>query len=177
MLLAAYRRIRAADIHMVLIVVPRDPARAIDVCGIFRRAGLDAATLSQTKRQPGPSDVIVVDRIGWLRKLYALADVAFVGGSLVEAGGHNPLEPAAVAKPVLFGPHTDDFRLIYQTLENAGGAICVSNAAQLAQKVGELMANPKKRARVGHFARAVFDNHQGAVVRTLAVMEKTLEKG
>jgi 3-deoxy-D-manno-octulosonic-acid transferase len=67
--------------------------------------------------------VVVIDRIGILRKLYALADVAFVGGSLVKAGGHNPLEPASVAKPVLFGPHTDDFRWICQTLEAAGGAM------------------------------------------------------
>jgi 3-deoxy-D-manno-octulosonic-acid transferase len=77
--------------------------------------------------------VVVVDRIGLLRRLYALAEVAFVGGSLVKAGGHNPLEPAAAGKPVLFGPHTDDFRWICQALEQAGGAIRVADGRQLAE--------------------------------------------
>ena len=171
MLSIAYRKVCAAGIHAVLIVAPRDPDRAAVVCQVFDRSGYDAVTLTQMERQPAPSSVVVIDRIGMLRKLYALADVAFVGGSLVRAGGHNPLEPASVAKPILFGPHTDDFRWIYQTLEKAGGAIRVRDADQLAARVVHLIVNQAESRRVGHCAYGVFSKHRGAVARTLAVID------
>ncbi len=170
MLSIAYRKVCAAGIHAVLIVAPRDPDRAAAVCQIFNRSGYDAVTLTQMERQPAPSNVVVVDRIGMLRNLYALADVAFVGGSLVRAGGHNPLEPASAAKPILFGPHTDDFRWICQILEKAGGAIRVHDADQLAARVVPLIVNPADSLRVGRCAYAVFARHRGAVARTLAVI-------
>ena len=171
MLSVAYREVCAAGIHAVLIVAPRDPDRAEAVCQIFNRSGTDAVTLAQMERQPAPIRVLVVDRIGMLRNLYALADVAFVGGSLVRAGGHNPLEPASVAKPILFGPHTDDFRWICQTLEKAGGAIRVNDADQLAARVVHLILNQADSRRVGRCAYGVFAKHRGAVARTLAVID------
>ena len=128
-------------------------------------------TLTQMERQPAPTRVVVVDRIGMLRNLYALADVAFVGGSLVRAGGHNPLEPASVAKPIVFGPHTDDFRWICQTLEKAGGAIRVHDADQLTARVVHLIVNQADSRRVGHCAYGVFTKHRGAVERTIAAIE------
>ncbi|MBC2712475.1 MAG: hypothetical protein HGJ94_16265 [Desulfosarcina sp.] len=166
----AYRRICASGINSVLIVAPRDPGRAADVCKIFNRSGFDAMTMDQVERHQRPSSVVVVDRIGVLRKLYVLADVAFVGGSLVRAGGHNPLEPASVAKPVLFGPHTDDFRWICQALEHAGGAIRVFNADQLADNVRELILSKEKSSHVGRCAYEVFSKNRGAVERTIAVI-------
>jgi 3-deoxy-D-manno-octulosonic-acid transferase len=120
--------------------------------------------------------VVVIDRIGMLRNLYGLADLAFVGGSLVKAGGHNPLEPAAVAKPILFGPHTDDFRWICQTLEKAGGAMRVHDGAQLAERVVQLIGNPADGRRVGRRAYGVFANHKGAVARTLAVIDAPADR-
>ena len=128
-------------------------------------------TMTQAENQRGSSDVVVVDRIGVLRKLYALADVTFVGGSLVKAGGHNPLEPASVAKPILFGPHVDDFSLIYRNLEAAGGAIRVDDADQLAEKAGQLISNKEENGRVGRCAYEVFVQNRGAVERTLAVVD------
>lgn len=176
MLSIAYRKVCAAGIHAVLIVAPRDPDRAAAVCQIFDRSGYDAVTLTQMERQPAPSSVVVIDRIGMLRNLYALADVAFVGGSLVRAGGHNPLEPASVAKPILFGPHTDDFRWICQTLEKAGGAIRVQDADQLAARVAHLIVNPADSRRVGRSAYTVFAKHRGAVARTLAVIDAPADR-
>jgi 3-deoxy-D-manno-octulosonic-acid transferase len=173
----AYREVCASGLHPVLIVAPRDPDRAAAVCTIFKRSGCNAMTLAQIERQPAPSSVVVIDRIGILRKLYALADVAFVGGSLVKAGGHNPLEPASVAKPILFGPHTDDFRWICQTLEEAGGAIRVHDAEQLAARVIHLISNQADRRGVGRCAYQVFAKNRGAVVRTLAVIESLAERG
>ena len=168
---AAYREVCAAGIHAVLIVAPRDPDRAEAVCQIFNRSGCDAVTLSQMERLPAPIRVLVIDRIGMLRNLYALADVAFVGGSLVRAGGHNPLELASVAKPILFGPHTDDFRWICQTLEKAGGAIRVHDADQLAARVVDLIVDQVDSRRVGRCAYGVFAKHRGAVARTLTVID------
>lgn len=173
----AYRKICASGIHPVLIVAPRDPGRAAAVCNIFNRSGFDAMTLHQIKRQPAASrSVVVIDRIGILRQWYALADVAFVGGSLVKAGGHNPLEPASAAKPILFGPHTEDFRWICQTLEDAGGAICVHDADQLAEKIIHLIGNKEDRRWVGRCAYDVFAENRGAVARTLAVIEEHADR-
>ena len=167
----AYRRICASGINPVLIVAPRDPGRAVEVCKIFNRSGCHAMTMDQIDRQPGPSNVVVIDRIGILRKLYALADVAFVGGSLVEAGGHNPLEPASVDTPILFGPYTDDFRWICQTLETAGGAIRVYDTDQLTEKVRQLIINKEESRYVGRCAFEVFTKNRGAVERTMSVIE------
>ena len=173
----AYREVCASGLDPVLIVAPRDPGRAAAVCTIFNRSGCNAMTLAQMERQPASSSVVVIDRIGILRKLYALADVAFVGGSLVKAGGHNPLEPASVAKPILFGPHTDDFRWICQTLENAGGAIRIHDAEQLAARVIHLISNQADRRGIGHCAYQVFAKNRGAVARTLAVIEALADRG
>ncbi len=173
----AYQAVCASGIHPQLIVAPRDPGRAAAVCTIFKRSGCNAMTLAQIEKEPAPSSVVVIDRIGILRKLYALADMAFVGGSLVKAGGHNPLEPASVAKPIIFGPHTDDFRWICQTLEAAGGAIRVDDAAQLAATLIHWTSNQADRRLVGRRAYQVFAENRGAVARTLAVIEPRLAGG
>jgi 3-deoxy-D-manno-octulosonic-acid transferase len=170
-LLHAYQRVLASGIDPVLIVAPRDPGRAGEVCNLFNLSGVDARTMARMETQKEPARVVVIDRIGILRPLYAFADVAFVGGSMVEAGGHNPLEPASVAKPILFGPHTDDFRWICQTLETAGGAIRVVDPDQLADKVSQLMSNPEENGRVGRRAYEVFVDNRGAVARTVAALE------
>jgi 3-deoxy-D-manno-octulosonic-acid transferase len=173
----AYRAVYASGIHPALIVAPRDPGRADSVCTLFKRSGCNASILAHLEKQPVPPSVVVIDRIGILRKLYALADVAFVGGSLVKAGGHNPLEPASVAKPVLIGPHTEDFRWICQTLEAAGGAIRVHDAQQLAATVIRLIANQADCRGVGRRAYQVFAENRGAVARTLAVIESCADRG
>lgn len=167
----AYRMLFASGIEAALIVAPRDPGRAVDVCGVFNRRGIQAMTLAQMERHHRPSKVVVIDRIGILRRLYALADVTFVGGSLVKAGGHNPLEPASLAKPVLFGPHTDDFHWICRTLEIKGGALRVFDANRMVDIVRELILNEEKNIRVGQAAYTVFRNHRGAVARTMAMIE------
>jgi 3-deoxy-D-manno-octulosonic-acid transferase len=170
-ILQAYRQVEANGLAPLLIVVPRDPTRAAHVRRIFRRSGVAAATMSQIERQLQPSPVVVVDRLGVLRPLCALADVAFVGGSLVDAGGHNPLEPAAAGTPVLLGPHTGDFRWICQTLVDAGGALRVHDATELAQAVSQLIGDRERRQRMGRCAFGVFIANRGALARTLAIVD------
>lgn len=168
----AFKRLCADGIDVDLIVVPRHPDRARDVCEIFRHLGTPAMTMTQLERQSRlPAAVVVIDRLGLLRTLYALADVTFVGGSLVDAGGHNPLEPASVAKPILFGPYTDDFDWISRILEKSGGALRVANENDLFDIIRSILLNDKTKDQMGQRAFGVFSRHQGAVARTMAIME------
>lgn len=171
-LLRACLEMEASGVRSTLLIAPRNPQRADDICRLFRHAGIDTLSMTQAEQAKKRASVVVIDRIGVLRQLYALADVAFVGGSLVEEGGHNPLEPAAVAKPILFGPHTEDFRWICQALENAGGAKRVHDANQLARAVGQLFTQRHVRQRMGKHAYAVFAANRGAVARTLDAIDK-----
>jgi 3-deoxy-D-manno-octulosonic-acid transferase len=111
--------------------------------------------------------VIVVDVMGWLRHLYALADVAFVGGSLVRQGGHNPLEPAAWGKPVLFGPDMSDFLSISRELISTGGAVRVHDADTLHRAVDRLLGQKREAKTMGRQALAAFRANGGAVEKIL----------
>lgn len=168
----ALASIQADLTRVMLIVAPRDPGRAREVCRTFLRAGFSAVRLSQRGKKtndPGP-DILVVDTMGMLGRLYALADLAFVGGSLVRCGGHNPLEPAALSKPVLFGPDMSDFKAIARLLTETGGGRQVRDVAELAGAAGALLAEPETARQMGDRARMVFEAHQGATARTLAVI-------
>ncbi len=150
------------------ILTPRDPNRADEVVGIFREKGVFLRRLSA---DAGGKDGVVIDVMGLLARLYGLADVAFVGGSLIPFGGHNPLEPAALCRPVIFGPHMHAFREISERLLDAGGAVRVADARTLAAAAGRLLAEPQRAARIGEKGGAVFDAHRGAVDRTLTVID------
>jgi len=160
---------------LMLIVAPRNPERAGSVNRIFSAAGFDVVTLSalSARVSQAPADVIVIDSLGMLKKLYALADVTLIGGSLIQIrgiGGHNPLEPAAFAKPILFGPHMHNFREIATMLTAAGGAIQVSDANALYATVDNLLGDPNRAQRIGQSAHRVFDANKGAVARTMAII-------
>ncbi|MBI9084062.1 MAG: 3-deoxy-D-manno-octulosonic acid transferase [Desulfobacterales bacterium] len=172
----ALARIQADLPQMVLIVAPRDPGRAGEICRTFSGAGFSAVRLSQRGKKtddPEP-DVLVVDTMGTLGRLYALADVAFVGGSLVSCGGHNPLEPAALAKPVLFGPDMSDFKAIARLLTETGGGRRVKDMAELTEAARSLLARPETAKQMGDRARFAFEAHQGATARTLAVVSRIM---
>lgn len=173
----ALKGIRARVASTALIVAPRNPERAAEVCRIFTGAGFVAHPLSRfPDSRRGAADVVVVDALGQLVRLYALADLAFVGGSLVRQGGHNPLEPAALARPVLFGPDMGDFRRPARLLIAAGGGRQVRDAEDLARQAATLLSDPDRRRSMGSAARGVFMAHRGAVARTLAVIRTVLPK-
>ncbi|MEW6674005.1 MAG: 3-deoxy-D-manno-octulosonic acid transferase [Thermodesulfobacteriota bacterium] len=157
---------------MTLIVAPRDPRRVPGVARLFREAGIAAALASRPPSNDGesPADVFIVDTIGDLRTLYALADMAFIGGSLAGCGGHNPLEPAAFSKPVLFGPDMSDFAVIAQMLIESGGALRVRDAEGLFAAVAMLMDNRLKAEEMGRNASRVFCENKGAVARILEII-------
>jgi 3-deoxy-D-manno-octulosonic-acid transferase len=155
---------------LLIILAPRDPKRAMPVSRLAKSLGLENVTLSSIKKSqpPPPMDVIVVDEMGMLRDLYAIADIAFVGGSLVPCSGHNPLEPAAYGKPILFGPDMRDFSSISRSLEMAGGAIRIQNAGSFCQTTNQLLSSAQELKTMGENALNLFQANGGAVEKTLA---------
>jgi 3-deoxy-D-manno-octulosonic-acid transferase len=178
LLARALARIRRERPEVTLIVAPRDPGRARAACRVFETAGFSALCLEQREKEArSPVDVLVVDTLGLLGRLYALADLAFVGGSLVSRGGHNPLEPAALGRPVLFGPDMSDFRGIARLLTEAGGGRRVGDHRELADAALALLGDQPLARGMGEKARGVFLAHGGAAARILAVAVAALAKG
>ena len=172
MICTAFVEIKKRYPDLVLIIAPRDPGRARAVRSIFAAAGFEALYITQTQN-PAPGrrrDVVVVDVIGKLRTLYAIADVALIGGSLLSIpgiGGHNPLEAAAYSKPVIFGPHMEDFKEISSLLIRSGGAIQVIDVKNLFDTVTRLIANKEQARHIGKQAFAVFCQNKGALKKTM----------
>ena len=177
-LLDAFSRLQREFSDLLLIIAPRYPDRAESVCEIFRSAGFSAhpmANLAKMEVAPRP-DVIVIDSIGILRRLYALADIAFVGGSLVSSGGQNPLEPAAHAKPILFGPDMSDFEEVSRLLLKSGGAVRIDSAETLYSTVAMLLGDCNKSQIMGKRAFDVFYANKGAVDQTIREIRSMLSE-
>lgn len=171
----AFLRLKETFPGICLISAPRDPARAAGVRRMFTLAGIAAQTLATLESGADAAfDVLVIDRIGLLNTLYTLGDLAFMGGSLVDQGGHNPLEPAAAALPVLFGPHMSDFKEIAALLVETGGALTVADGRQLAETLQSLLGDEARRTAMGRAAYETVINNRGAVDRTVALIEDAL---
>jgi 3-deoxy-D-manno-octulosonic-acid transferase len=160
--------------NLLLVVAPRDPSRAGAVCRLFDAAGFGTVAISalsgSTPTPLGRIKVVVIDSLGILKSLYALADVVLVGGSLLQIrgiGGHNPLEPAAFGKPVQFGPNMKNFKEIERLLLEAGGAVQVTDARSIAHSLRELLVNHELANHMGRNAHAVFKANKGALQNTL----------
>ncbi|MFH0998620.1 MAG: 3-deoxy-D-manno-octulosonic acid transferase [Pseudomonadota bacterium] len=168
-LLKAFSRLKAEIPVLCLILAPRNTDRASEICNLAVSSGLKAELLTQMERSPAldPPDVVVVNTIGHLKALYALSDVAFVGGSLINFGGHNPLEPAAFAKPILLGPHTGDVAESCGRLLDADGAQVVHDATELFQAALTLLKSPERSRAMGKNAFQILQENQGALEKTL----------
>jgi len=156
-----------------VVLAPRHPERAGAVRDVIAHAGRTAVSWSAARHalpRLSPGDIVVVDTIGHLEAFYAAGDVAFVGGSLVPRGGQNMLEPAALGKAVLFGPHTGNFRNDVELLLGAGAAVQVDSRAALADALADLLSDSQRRAELGERAVALIKRNQGATARTLALL-------
>ncbi|HKX54702.1 MAG TPA: lipid IV(A) 3-deoxy-D-manno-octulosonic acid transferase [Xanthomonadales bacterium] len=165
--LAAFAQVREQFPQALLVVVPRHPERFEEVARLITARGLRLARHSQPAVEPGSIDCYLVDAMGELLSFYAACDLAFVGGSLANTGGHNVLEAAALGKPVLIGPNTFNFAEISNALVAAGAAQRVSDAASLQAAVRALLADPAKRRLMGTAGLALMQQEQGALDRTL----------
>ena len=162
---------------LTCIVAPRHPERAEAVCRMFTSKGFSTILLegiTEVRENSLNADVIVVDGIGMLRKLYAISDVAFVGGSFVKRGGHNPIEPAAYAKPIVFGPDMGNFEHIAHMLKTTEGAIQVYDTQQFYETVYLLLKDADKAQSMGENAFTVFQANSGAIEKTVTVIKSCL---
>ena len=165
--LDAHRRLLANHPDALLILVPRHPERFNSVFELCQREGFATLRRSTGANVDGQTSVLLGDTMGELLFLYALADSAFVGGSLVANGGHNLLEPAALAKPVLSGPHLFNFLDIAAQLREAGALAEVEDAEGLAVEVRRLFELPRDAQRMADAGLAVMRRNQGALQRLL----------
>jgi 3-deoxy-D-manno-octulosonic-acid transferase len=149
------------------IIAPRHIKRVKKVTQILEAEGLPVRRYSELQSHPTSSwKILVIDTMGQLMSLYSAADVAFVGGSLLAYGGHNPLEPASYGIPVLFGPHMDHCRRSAQLLLKAGGGIEVSDGPQLGETISRLLQSDAERDERGQAALQVVIKDRGNAERT-----------
>jgi 3-deoxy-D-manno-octulosonic-acid transferase len=175
-LLEAFTRLKTHTSDLLLMVAPRNPERAGSLFRLFNSAGFSVGLMKELKKVFSDKrlDVIIIDTLGLLKALYAVSDIAFIGGSLVKCGGHNPLEPAVFSKPILFGEDMSDFSDISNMLLKAGGAVCVKDAKDLYTAVVSLMENENKALEMGKKALGVITANKGAVEKTIRVIEDYL---
>jgi 3-deoxy-D-manno-octulosonic-acid transferase len=171
----AFLRIRATRTNALLIIAPRKPERFDEVERMARRAGWNVARRKELRVDGDPRhDVVVLDTIGELAQLYQIGTVVFVGGSLVDAGGHNILEPAVFGKPIVFGPHMQNFAEIAEAFLDQGAAVQVRNGRELESALLELLNDPVRRASLGAAARALVEANRGARAKSLSVIAQLL---
>ena len=167
-LLAALKKVREDFPELLFILVPRHPERFAKVAQLCVQAGYQTALRSQKDPVNPDTEILLGDTLGELMLFYAAADIAFVGGSFVEVGGHNLIEPAILGVGVLTGPHLHNFVDISQLLLSAGGAQIVSDADTLSAAVIKLLRDPKQRIIMG-------ENGRQAVLANTGALEKHLE--
>jgi 3-deoxy-D-manno-octulosonic-acid transferase len=171
----AFRRVQARWPDALLVVAPRHPERFDEVTRQAAEEGFRVVRRTSLPVDQSPdADVVVLDTIGELARLYQIASVVFVGGSLVDAGGHNILEPAMFGKPIVFGPHMHNFAEISAEFLRGGAAVQVSSTRELGETFVALVGDGVRRASIGAAARAIVEGNRGAKARTMAVVTALL---
>ena len=160
-----------------MLLAPRHPHRAEGISRLLKNRQFSSLRRSQLDSQPVTSpQVLILDSIGELAYLYQLADVVFVGGSLVPTGGHNIIEVAHFAKPILFGPHMENFKEISSTFLKSYAALQVQSGEELTSKIHDLLRDASTRRWLGRNARKVIRDNQGAIERTAQIMRQYVER-
>jgi len=160
-----------------LILAPRHPERFDGVASLLESRGILFARRSELPRLPDRADVFLLDTIGELGRAYRFGSVAFLGGSLVTTGGHNPLEPAAWGVPVLSGPHVFNFQEIFDEMVTAGAARLVDDSTGLASALSEWLLDPAAVAAAGDAGRRVVEENRGATTRTVDALLDLIDSG
>ncbi len=174
-LLSAFASLKRSFPKLSMVLAPRHPERCHEVAKLLQQGKFDFQRKSDV---PGAfsvdAEVLLLDTVGELADFFAVGDIAFVGGSLVNAGGHNVLEPARWQRPILFGPHMANFQAIADDLLNAGAALQVRSATDLAETVAALLSDAEKRRRMGALGAEIADRANDALERNLNLAERYL---
>jgi 3-deoxy-D-manno-octulosonic-acid transferase len=182
-LVEAWPRLLAADSQLVLVLAPRHPERFSPVAALLQKSGVlwskrsdwstESSAAQRALRSLRPGEIVLLDTIGELASVYSLASVAFVGGSLVPAGGHNPLEPAQFAVPIVMGPHYANFAAITDSLRS-DDALRIAAKDDLATVLIEILSDHAAAEAMGARAKEVFDSQAGATERCVAAIRELL---
>lgn len=160
---------------LLMVLAPRHSDRFPEVERLLQRKGIRYVKKSQMNgRERGLADVIFLDTLGDLLSFYSMADIAFVGGSLVDAGGHNLMEPARFRKPVLFGPHMTNFTDIAAEMKREGGGIEVKGREDLIREISGLLTDPARAKRIGELAYGLVEGDRGVVDRSMGLVSRYL---
>jgi 3-deoxy-D-manno-octulosonic-acid transferase len=174
LLLPAFEAVLAGHRRALMVLAPRHPERFGEVAQLLAASGVPWWRRSEWSSGPIAGGVLLLDSIGELAAIYALGDMAFVGGSLVPRGGHNILEPAQHGIPVLVGKHTQNFRDVVESFQSRD-AVRVVGPAELAAAWLELASSELERRALGQRAAAAVRAQTGATERTLACLEGLLK--
>jgi 3-deoxy-D-manno-octulosonic-acid transferase len=182
-LLDAWPRLLLADPQIAMVLAPRHPERFGAVAALLERSGVKWSRRSSWLTDPSqappaisplrPGEIVLLDTIGELASIYSLASLAFVGGSLIPAGGHNPLEPAQFGVPVVMGPHYANFSAITDSLRD-DDAIRIADKEELASVLLDLLGNPTAAEAMGARAKEVFERQSGATGRSVEGVQELL---
>ena len=175
-LIAAHASLRPTVPNLLTIIAPRHPERGDAIATAVAAAGLSIGRRSDASRFDPSADILLADTIGEMGLWYRLADVAFLGRSMVARGGQNPIEAAKLGVPIVHGPHVENFRDIYAAFADAGAADGVADDASLRSTLSRLLQDPAARAEMTRRAGACVERHAGALDRTLDALEPYLAR-
>ena len=173
-LVETHRRLAGFFPGLLTVIVPRHPDRGNAVAGIVAASGLRFAQRSREELPAVNTDIYIADTLGELGLFYRLAPVVFMGGSLVEHGGQNPIEAVKLGAAIVHGPHVFNFSDVYEALDKAGGARLADSGEALVKQLGQLLADPKVRDAQAAAGECVVGQLGGALERTLAALEPYL---
>ncbi|MBO6038442.1 MAG: 3-deoxy-D-manno-octulosonic acid transferase [Acidaminococcaceae bacterium] len=177
--LTSFTAVRKEYPRARLIIAPRKLNRIEEIKKVNAKFGYEMGFRSKLKEMEGPRPefpVLLLDTIGELGRIYAVGDIVFVGGSLVRYGGHNVLEPAAHAKPILVGPSMEDFKDSYSLLSKAGACRMISDADGLAEAFLEIAGDDALRKNMGDASIQIIRENRGAALKTIHYLTDLLEK-
>lgn len=169
LLICSYLRVRKEFPNLFLIIAPRNIKRAQEIQDIANAHSLTVS--KRTEIQQSPPDIFILDTIGELAACYSLAQIAFVGGSLVAKGGHNPIEPASMGIPIFFGPHMEDFSEIAQSLIKCHGGKTIKHQDELYQSLKQLLQSPDMCKSNGLAAKQFVENHRGVIDKHIDLIQ------
>ncbi|MGQ0593499.1 MAG: lipid IV(A) 3-deoxy-D-manno-octulosonic acid transferase [Gammaproteobacteria bacterium] len=175
LVLRAHAVVKDRHRQALLVLAPRHPQRFGRVYDLCKQSGFETTRRSRGEGCTSATEVLLLDTMGDLALSYGASDVAFVGGSLVGIGGHNPLEAARLAVPIVTGPHITNFEAIYAALIGAGAAWIAEDPNVLAARVSELLSAPEARREAGERGRQVVLSQRGAVERIVAILSSWLD--
>jgi 3-deoxy-D-manno-octulosonic-acid transferase len=173
MLLQCFARLSPTHPNLRLLLAPRHTTRATEIGTTAQRLGLKFNL--RTSPQCSPAPVLILDTFGELVKLYRLANIVFVGGSMrAERGGQDPVAAALSSTAIVMGPYMRNFRHEAESL-TANGAVVVNDTAELCARLGELLAAPERMKQLGEMAKALFEPHRGGMEKTITLLDKWLD--